>query len=66
MSIADLRKEYKLTALSREDLDADPIRQFQKWLQAALDAGLVEPNAMTLATLTRRANRPLGRSCSGH
>ena len=50
MSIADLRKEYKLTARSREDLDADPIRQFQKWLQAALDAGLVEPNAMTLAT----------------
>jgi len=50
MSIADLRKEYKLTALRRKDLDADPIRQFQTWLQAALDAGLVEPNAMTLAT----------------
>jgi len=53
MSIADLRKEYKWTALSREDLDADPLRQFQKWLQAALDAGLVEPNAMTLATADR-------------
>src|SRR5438046_1848840 len=53
MSIADLRKEYKLTALSREDLDADPIRQFQKWLQSALDAGLVEPHAVTLATADR-------------
>jgi pyridoxamine 5'-phosphate oxidase len=38
--------------LRRADLDPDPIGQFQKWLQAAIDAGLPEPTAMTLATAT--------------
>jgi pyridoxamine 5'-phosphate oxidase len=61
MSITDLRKEYKLITLSREDLDVDPIRQFQKWLQAALDAGLVEPYAMTLATADS-AGKPSART----
>jgi pyridoxamine 5'-phosphate oxidase len=31
----------------------DPIRQFQDWFDAALRAGIKEPNAMTLATSTR-------------
>ena len=31
MSIADLRREYNLTGLRRKDLEADPIRQFQRW-----------------------------------
>ena len=50
MSIADLRKDYTLAGLRRAELDADPIRQFQKWFQQALDAGLLEPTAMSLAT----------------
>lgn len=33
MSIADIRREYNLTGLRREDLDADPIVQFQKWFE---------------------------------
>ena len=36
-------------------LDADPIRQFKKWFDAASRAGLKEPTAMTLATSTRGA-----------
>ena len=31
--------------------DADPLTQFEQWLQQALDAELPEPNAMTLATV---------------
>jgi pyridoxamine 5'-phosphate oxidase len=50
MSIADLRKNYTLAGLRRAELQADPIRQFQTWLQQAIDTHLVEPNAMTLAT----------------
>jgi len=50
MSIADLRREYTLAGLRRHDLDPDPIRQFQKWFQQAVEAGAVEPSAMTLAT----------------
>lgn len=51
-SIADLRQNYTLAGLSEADLDADPLKQFRVWFQQALDADLIEPNAMTLATAT--------------
>lgn len=38
MSIADLRREYRLTGLRRKDLDADPISQFKRWLEQATGA----------------------------
>ncbi len=31
MAIADLRREYNLAGLRREDLDPDPLAQFKKW-----------------------------------
>lgn len=52
-SIADLRQNYTLQALNEADVDPDPIRQFQRWLDQAIAAELPEPNAMTLATATR-------------
>ena len=52
MSLADLRKEYMLRGLSEADVDPDPFRQFQVWFADASGAGLLEPNAMTLATTT--------------
>jgi pyridoxamine 5'-phosphate oxidase len=51
MSIADLRQEYMLAGLSEADADPDPISQFERWFQAARDASLPLPNAMTLATV---------------
>ena len=51
-SIADLRQNYTLAGLSETDLNDDPIEQFNSWFQQALDADLLEPNAMTLATAT--------------
>ena len=51
-SIADLRQNYSRAGLSEADLNADPIAQFGVWFQQALDADLLEPNAMTLATAT--------------
>ncbi len=50
MNIADLRREYHLASLSETDVDPDPLRQFQRWLQEAVAAELPEPTAMTLAT----------------
>ena len=38
MGIADLRKEYNLAGLRREDLDADPIKQFRRWFDDAANA----------------------------
>lgn len=51
MSLADLRKSYERAELDETASDADPMLQFELWLQQALQAQLPEPNAMTLATV---------------
>ncbi len=48
--LADLRRSYARAALDMADVDPDPLVQFRRWFQEALDARVVEPNAMTLAT----------------
>jgi pyridoxamine 5'-phosphate oxidase len=52
VDLADFRREYARHGLHESEIDPDPIRQFRVWLQQALDAGLPEPTAMTLATCT--------------
>jgi len=54
-SIADIRKEYKLQALSEKDTSDNPFKQFEKWWKEALDSGVDEVNAMTLATASADA-----------
>lgn len=49
--LADLRKSYELDELDEDHAHAAPFEQFRNWLQAAIDAGVPEPNAMTLATV---------------
>ncbi|MEY3394127.1 MAG: pyridoxamine 5-phosphate oxidase [Verrucomicrobiota bacterium] len=51
MNLSDFRKEYSSRGLHREDLDADPILQFDRWFQQAVELKITEPNAMTLSTL---------------
>ncbi|ARK12411.1 pyridoxamine 5'-phosphate oxidase [Fibrivirga algicola] len=58
--IADLRKDYTLNGLDKTDVLPDPIAQFQQWFDAALAAGVHEPNAMHLATINAQG-RPEGR-----
>jgi pyridoxamine 5'-phosphate oxidase len=53
LDIAAIRKEYALSSLTERDVDADPIRQFERWFADAVSAQALEPNAMTLATATR-------------
>jgi len=50
-NIADLRKSYEKAELSEDASHADPLRQFDQWLNEAIRAELPEPNAMTLATV---------------
>ena len=52
MDLSALRRDYEAGALHRRDLDDDPIKQFERWLNDAITAGQVEPTAMTLATAT--------------
>ena len=49
---SNLRKEYRRERLRVANADADPMAMFGTWLQGAVDAGMHEPNAMTLATAT--------------
>lgn len=40
--------------LREQDLDHSPFRQFGNWFQEATEAGLHEPNAMSLATVSAK------------
>jgi pyridoxamine 5'-phosphate oxidase len=51
-NIQDIRREYRLKSLNETEIDADPIRQFDKWLDEALEAEATEPTAMTLSTIS--------------
>jgi len=49
--LADLRKSYERAELSEDASQADPLLQFEQWLNEAISAEIPEPNAMTLATV---------------
>lgn len=49
--IANLRKSYERDELDEQQSAPEPHRQFELWLQQAIDAKIDEPNAMTLATV---------------
>jgi len=51
MNIADLRKSYEKAELSESASDANPLKQFERWLGEAISGEVPEPNAMTLATV---------------
>jgi pyridoxamine 5'-phosphate oxidase len=53
LAIADLRREYSLAGLNESDLQPHPFQQFEVWFREALNAKVLETNAMTLATATR-------------
>lgn len=50
--IENLRQEYSAASLNESDVDGNPMRQFDKWFNEAINAKVHEPNAMTLATAT--------------
>jgi len=56
-NLADLRKSYEREKLDEADVAQDPLEQFTSWMQQAIDAQIPEPNAMTLATVSKE-NRP--------
>ena len=60
LEIENLRKEYTAETLDISDVQADPFLQFRRWFEAAVNAEVPEPNAMTLATVSERG-RPSAR-----
>ena len=49
------RYEHVGRGLRRSDLNRDPIKQFANWFTAAIEAGIRDVNAMSLATADRDA-----------
>jgi len=49
-NLNNLRNEYLKNGLIREDLNDSPIEQFSLWFSQAMEANIVEPSAMSLAT----------------
>jgi pyridoxamine 5'-phosphate oxidase len=45
------RVQYETHGLGIDDVDADPVAQWDRWHNDALDGGVAEPNAMSLATI---------------
>ena len=48
--LANIRKEYKLRRLIKEDAADNAMQQFERWWQDAVKSEIDEVNAMTLAT----------------
>ena len=55
--LRDRRVQYETAGLDRDDLHPDPLVQWQRWHDEAHEAGVAEPNAVTLATVDD-AGRP--------
>jgi pyridoxamine 5'-phosphate oxidase len=53
-NISDLRKEYSRATLDISNVLPDPVKQFEKWFDEAVQAGISEPNAMHLATVNEQ------------
>lgn len=51
---ASSRYDHAARGLHRRDLDPDPIKQFSNWFTAAIEAGIRDVNAMSLATANGR------------
>lgn len=52
MDLTDFRKDYTQGVLTRKQLNSDPFKQFEQWLQKAITTkdNIIEPYVMTLAT----------------
>ena len=48
---ADQRRDYTAGGLTLDDLDPSPIKQLERWLEQAVNAGLADPTGMALSTV---------------
>lgn len=51
IDISDLRRDFTLKTLDVSDVLSDPIQQFEVWFKEGIEAQVLEPNAMNLATV---------------
>lgn len=58
--IFHLRRDFTLQTLDESDILCNPIKQFEKWFNEAIESQVLEPNAMDLATVGI-SNKPSSR-----
>ena len=46
-----LRRSYKLSELSKNSVDEDPFKQFNKWFKEVIDVEIVDASAMVLSSV---------------
>lgn len=51
MKLHSIRTEYKYAELTKSSIDKNPLKQFEHWLNDALNAKVTEPTALTVATV---------------
>ena len=61
MNVSDLRRSATGFALDRDDLDDDPIVQFEDWFRYACETVAMDPNAFSISTVDGE-NRPSSRT----
>lgn len=60
MDVSAIRKEYKLRSLDESQAFEKPLQQFDYWFKEAINANVLEVNAMVLSTVSA-SGRPSGR-----
>ena len=53
IDMQEMRQSYAMATLDEAEVASDPFIQYQLWFKQAIDAGIDEPNAVTLATANR-------------
>jgi pyridoxamine 5'-phosphate oxidase len=53
-TIRNLRYELSFKELDKKQMKRNPYQQFEIWMNEALQSGVIEPNAMTLATANKK------------
>lgn len=51
--LSKMRQEYRAGSLNEGDMSSNPLHEFKQWLETAIATGLSEPNAMTVASVSR-------------
>ncbi len=51
-NLYQMRQEYAAGSLNEAEMPQSPLKVFKEWLKYAIESGLSEPNAMTVATAT--------------
>ena len=50
--IASIREDYSKFSLDEKEVAENPVDQFQRWFNEAVNSKVIEPNAMVLSTVS--------------